>query len=62
MAKIQQKVNTISDVNGKPKSVSKTELEIPSKGIHNVIIKDDENENGMDGKEKIVYVFLITVN
>ena len=62
MAKIQQKVNTISDVNGKPKSVSKTEFEIPSKGIHNVIIKDDENENGMDGKEKIVYVFLITVN
>ncbi|EEB13831.1 conserved hypothetical protein [Pediculus humanus corporis] len=54
VAKIQQKVNTISDVNGKPKSVSKTELEIPSKGIHNVIIKDDENENGMDGKEKIV--------
>lgn len=43
VAKVSQKVDVTQDKANKPKAVSETEVEIPSKGVHKTILKDGEN-------------------
>lgn len=43
MAKVSQKVDMTQEKANKPKAVSETEVEIPSKGIHKTVLKEGEN-------------------
>lgn len=43
IAKVQQKTDIVKGSKGPAKSVTKTEVEIPSKGIHDILLENDKN-------------------
>lgn len=45
VVKVQQKVDLIKEKNGKPKSLSQTRVEIPSKGINEIIMNNGDTVN-----------------
>lgn len=53
VAKVSQKVDVNQEKTNKPKTVSETEVEIPSKGIHKTILKEGENVEVLGSPEVI---------
>lgn len=53
VAKVSQKLDVSQEKTNKPKAVSETEVEIPSKGIHKTILKDGENLEALGSPEVI---------
>lgn len=50
VAKVQEEVGVVNNKGEPPQSMTKTEIEIPSKGIHDFFVKTGPRAKGSQGK------------